>query len=401
LKTNIRKISNKAIVIGGHTQALGIARSLGRNGISVFLLYDKQLCISRFSRFVSGFIRAPKGTTSYYLNAEQRITLVKFLLELPQQFIGAIIFPTNDSVVEVLSKFKDKLSMRYVIYVPKWKILDNINDKLTTIKIAEQEGIPIPRTVLASNILNLDTCISSINFPVIVKGRKGQVFSPKFGHKAFRVGCEEALHRLLDKIKKHMDLSDVLIQEIINDSDVKVVSFCSIILEKDIVAYWMGEKIREHPMGSGTGTYARSTYIPSLIDKATKLLRRIGYSGISEIEFKLDNKDGKFKFIEINPRTWLWVSLATASGLNFPFLLFKLLSGERYLLKRDYNINIKWIHLIPDFKIFLKGIMTKQIKLKDYLESFTGEKEFAVFSLNDPLPFLAELLLLPYLIHIR
>jgi len=48
------------MVIGDHVQALGIIRSLGRRGIPVYLLHDKHLCISRFSRYIKQFIKTPK-----------------------------------------------------------------------------------------------------------------------------------------------------------------------------------------------------------------------------------------------------------------------------------------------------------------------------------------------------
>jgi predicted ATP-grasp superfamily ATP-dependent carboligase len=37
------------------------------------------------------------------------------------------------------------------------------------------------------------------------------------------------------------------------------------------------------------------------------------------------------------------------------------------------------------------------MSIKEYLSSIKGEKELAVFSIDDPLPYIAETLLLPYL----
>jgi uncharacterized protein YceK len=41
------------------------------------------------------------------------------------------------------------------------------------------------------------------------------------------------------------------------------------------------------------------------------------------------------------------------------------------------------------------------MSIEDYFKSLKGEKEYAVFSLDDPLPFIAETLLLPYLFMTR
>ena len=58
---------------------------------------------------------------------------------------------------------------------------------------------------------------------------------------------------------------------------------------------------------------------------------------------------------------------------------------------------MKWIRLITDVPTVLSEIIKGRLKIGDYLKSMKGKKEFAVFALNDPLPFFAELALLPYL----
>jgi predicted ATP-grasp superfamily ATP-dependent carboligase len=45
----------------------------------------------------------------------------------------------------------------------------------------------------------------------------------------------------------------------------------------------------------------------------------------------------------------------------------------------------------------IKEIIRGNLKMHDYLDSLQGEKEFAVFSVDDPLPFVCETLMLPYL----
>ena len=48
--------STGAIVIGGEHPGLGVARSLGRRGIPVFVI-DDQYSVSSFSRYVSHFVK--------------------------------------------------------------------------------------------------------------------------------------------------------------------------------------------------------------------------------------------------------------------------------------------------------------------------------------------------------
>ena len=69
------------IILGNHVQALGIARSLGRKGIPCYLVNDKALCISRFSRYVKKFFTYEKfddaaGLASFLLSLEKKEKVV-------------------------------------------------------------------------------------------------------------------------------------------------------------------------------------------------------------------------------------------------------------------------------------------------------------------------------------
>ena len=42
------------------------------------------------------------------------------------------------------------------------------------------------------------------------------------------------------------------------------------------------------------------------------------FSGLVEIEFKLDARDGRVKLLDVNPRAWTWIGLGAAAGVDFP-----------------------------------------------------------------------------------
>ncbi len=58
---------------------------------------------------------------------------------------------------------------------------------------------------------------------------------------------------------------------------------------------------------------------------------------------------------------------------------------------------INWVRLITDIPTVFLEIVKGNMKIGDYITSMKGKKEFAVFSLNDPLPFFVELAMIPYL----
>jgi len=122
----------------------------------------------------------------------------------------------------------------------------------------------------------------------------------------------------------------------------------------------------------------------------------INYYGFAEVEFMQDPRDGNYKLIEVNPRVWGWHTIAIASGVDLPYLLYQDIIGEEMDVRLPID-NLKWVRLITDVPTVLSEIIGGRLRIRDYLKSMKGKKEFAVFALNDPLPFLAEVALIPYL----
>lgn len=384
------KESIGVIVIGDHIQALGIIRSLGRHGIPVYLLHDNILCISRFSRYCYKFIKTPR--------MDNESNFISFLVELTKKFDvnDYILMPTNDAAVKVLSKNKDILEKYYKVPTPQWDITKFALNKELTYSLAAENGIPIPNTIHLRNVEELQKM--DVNYPVIIKGVEGLNFYRKTGLKAFRANSLDELKMIYEKISDQIDFSETIIQEEIPGGTDLVYSFCSFYKNNELLGVWTGRKIREHPMGLGTGTFAESVYVPEIVELGSKLLRAINYYGISEIEFKKDPRDNKFKLIEMNARTWLWVSLAMRAGVNFPYMLYKDMMGDGIAPVKSFKEGITWMHIYTDLGVMIKEVPRGNMRIRDYFASLNnGAKEFAVFSISDPLPFIMETVMLPYL----
>ena len=142
-------------------------------------------------------------------------------------------------------------------------------------------------------------------------------------------------------------------------------------------------------------TFAVTIKNGAIEEYGCQLLSKIDYYGICEVEFVFDIRDGEYKFLEVNPRVWGWHTLAKRAGLNLPYMLFCDINNTSIQVK-DYDENIKWIRLLTDIPTSILYIKKKYLSLHEYMHSLKGEKEYAVFSWHDPLPFITELLLIPY-----
>ena len=89
-----------------------------------------------------------------------------------------------------------------------------------------------------------------------------------------------------------------------------------------VLGLFCGRKLRQSPPGVGTCRVGEALWVDEVVDAALRLLRAFDFHGISQVEFKRDPRDGRFKLMEINPRLWQWHGLAAALGVDFPRIAY-------------------------------------------------------------------------------
>lgn len=149
----------------------------------------------------------------------------------------------------------------------------------------------------------------------------------------------------------------------------------------------MYRRIREWPHNFGNGCFIESVWQQELEEIITPLMKEIKYYGIVDAEFKKDPRDGLFKIIEINPRTWMQNSLSSRCRINIPYLAYKDAIRKPLEKTNPINKNVKWLYMLDDLKSSMKSISKRTLSINDWINSFKGEKEYAVFDYNDPVPF--------------
>lgn len=377
-----------AVITGGDFQGLGVMRTLAKKGIPIILL-DSDLCIGRFSKYEKKFFRSP--------HPSEKESYLNFLIDLAkkEKIQGWVIFPNSDESIYVLSKYKDILEEFYRIPTPCWEVIQNVYIKQKTYKIAEENGIPIPKTYIPKNIEEL--LALDLQFPLVIKPSIRDHFYNKVRIKAFRIKNREELIKTYKWVCSIIDPLEILIQELIPGGPNNLYSFCPFFKNGKVVASIMARRSRQHPMDFGhASTFAELVNIPEMKKISEKFLRMINYYGIAEVEFMKDPRDGKYKLIEVNSRVWGWHTLAIGAGVDLPYILYQDLIGKKVEVQPP-SIDIKWVRLITDIPTVFLEIIRGRMKITEYFASMKGKKEFAVLSFYDPLPFIAEILMLPYL----
>jgi len=154
---------------------------------------------------------------------------------------------------------------------------------------------------------------------------------------------------------------------------------------------------RQHPLQFGrASTYVETVDVPILEELSERFLRAIDYYGLVELEYKLDPRDGQYKLLDVNARTWGYHSLGAEVGVDFSYMLYADQVGLPVSACKG-RPGVGWVRTTTDLLAALMGILAGDSTLKGYLRSLRSCNADAVFSVSDPLPGLAELALIPYL----
>ena len=380
-----------AIVIEGHVQGLSLARSLGEIGIPVYVV-DTGNCIARYSKYCRKFFICPNYKEDAFAD---------FLVDLAkkEQFEGWVLLPSNDHAVITLSRNSKRLAPFYKMMVPDYDQIELIYNKENLLKVAVSLEIPTPDTYCFTNT---DVDSLPINFPVITRGKHGLSFYRALKVKAIFAENKQELKNQLEYIQTKYDIKDTLTQTIIQtDTNNKTISFTAFCIDGEIKTFWMGAKIREHPIKFGTATFAESVYEKDLINLASRLLMHFRYNGVCEIEFLKDPIDNKFKLIELNARTWLWVGLAKECGINYALYIYNHLNNHVNTFPSDYTIGLKWRNELTDFVYSFTALRKKLFSFRTFLKQSSGKKVSALMYKNDLKPMYAYIYFIFYYIKKR
>lgn len=380
------------VIIGGDFQGLGIARNLATLGERCTVVAPG-FNICKVSKYINKFCIAPP--------LDKPEDFADFLLKLAveEKIDKAVLYPTSDAAVFVLSHYRKKLERHYLVPTPPWKITKLAYNKKFTYRLAEEVGVPAPKTFYPEDeeaLRDLD-----IDYPVILKPAIIANFIPSTSLKAIRANDFDELLRFYRFMASVIDRSEIMVQEFIEGGTKNLYSFCSLFREGKVRAKIMAKRLRQHPMDFGTATtYAVTCNIPELEELAFRVLNRMNYYGLSEVEFMFDEKENVYKLLDINTRTWAWHTLGARAGVNFSLLLYQDMHDQRPLVE-DFETGVLWIRELTDFTIAITEIIKGSLTVKEYLRSLSGKKELAVFSCRDPLPFMAEVLMAPYRFYKR
>jgi predicted ATP-grasp superfamily ATP-dependent carboligase len=371
---------NESVILSGihNVNALGVLRGLAKQGVPVTLLDIDPHSMVRYSRFISQRLPCPNPSDS-------EAAFIQFLIDLGNRLDHKpVIIPTGDAEAIALSRHKDTLDPFFQIPICRAEIVDLLVNKKRFFQEMIRRAIPCPKSYFPETTSEARDIAAGIEYPFIIKAAYSHQFIKQFHKKVFVIHSFSEFETALELL--HTARLEYFLQEVIpgNAFFLFYSYFNRQSLPLGICGY---DKVRQFPKDFGIGTICRSIDRPQPTLKAVDFLKAIHYHGIAEPEFKLDPRDGQYKFIEVNTRSVTMTLLAKACGIHVEYIAYLDMIEGNIAPLGPASEGMLWIDEISELHYQLSRIRRGLFSFSELSVIFEGKKVFACAAIDDPIPF--------------
>ena len=277
-----------------------------------------------------------------------------------------LLVSCGDNYTKLLSRNKDKLESMFRFACPDADIYERLSLKENFYKVCDENGFDYPKTAECTYEDHKDIKLP-FDFPVVVKPSNSVAYwncSFPGKKKVFVIKTKDEFEAVLEAIYSSSYKDTLIIQEFIpgEDNMMRVINcYCS--KDKKVRLFGLGRILLEEHTAQGIGSYA--AIIPgedeALKGRIISFLEKIGYEGFINIDVKLDSRDGKYKFFEMNLRQGRSSFFVTAAGCNLAqFLVEDLIYNDPKPLVTVKNGVCLW-SVIPK-NVIMKFVHDEDLK---------------------------------------
>lgn len=359
------------LVIGLGTNGLGVVRSLARHNIQTRVLVSEKESREVYfnSRHGQKEVMTPLTGREVmdFLNREQAPLL---------------LMPVLEELVLYLSCHRQEVPKRHCLLLPSHEIMELLLNKEKFAHFAKDQNLTLPGSWTINAREQLSDILAVARPPFILKPILKR-YIPGL-QKATIVASEAELFTecaaILDKIP------ELIIQEFIPGGDDQIY-FClqHINQQGELMASFVGRKIRQWPPLSGGTASCEPAHVPELHQMTSKIFAKAGFCGTGSMEYKLDPRNQHFMIIEPTAgRTDFQEYVATANGVNIPYMAY--CEANNIVPPPCIQTEGKraWMHFINDRLAQERG--NQNLTTLQWLWSLRRVRAFDFLSLSDPGP---------------
>lgn len=294
-------VNREVFIIGGdHYNTLGVVRSLGEKGVFSHVLIQ--------GGSNKSFVLKSKYVKDGYVCEDDK----ELLHQLSKVTWGdkPVLFCCSDRALEFVLSHYDELAGFFILPVCRdYRLTVSLLEKSFITDYASHHGVSVPLSWTAKN----REIPEDIVYPVITKS-----LTSLGGSKSDMVVCNNKEDLVKVFTNHHCD--DYQIQQYI-DYEKEISILGCVLPDGEVVFSGCIDKLRTCMIGTSSfAVMVDNALLGKEKETLEIMLKATGYSGLFSAEYLL--KDGKYYFLEVNFRNDGNTYVATAAGINLPYIWY-------------------------------------------------------------------------------
>lgn len=281
-----------------HHGAVGIARSFGRLGVPVFAVVEDSCTPLATSRYVTkAFVWKgwPRDRKAFLL----AMSTIGQIINRP-----TILIPMDDLSAVFTTENAIALSRWFLLPELSGNLSHELANKASFYSLCTRTGIPCARSVVPHSTDDVRDFIKQTTFPIVVKAaEQWRLLHGRYNVKVIKT--REELFKFYEQNQFGEHPQQMILQEYVPGKDWIYHGYCN--FKMNLYLSFTGKKLLDYPPGAGSTASGISLRNDALRSQSEEFLRAISYSGITDIDWRQDERDGQYKIMDCNPRV----------GMNF------------------------------------------------------------------------------------
>jgi D-aspartate ligase len=364
-----------------HHGTLGIIRSLGRLGVPVYTTAEQRFVPAAMSRYLTGtFIWDTRGLDSH--------TLLAGLAGIGEKLARrTVLVPTDDVAAVFVAEHSSVLAKWFLFPRLPPELPRRLANKRELNSLCKSMAFPCPRAAFPTSLDDVYEFIAKAVFPVVVKAAESRRL-PK-GTRGTSIARTPQELLAIYRRAESPGCPNLFFQEYIPESCAEDWIFHGYRNARTgCFAAFTGKKLRSYPPFAGFTTLGVSTSNDALRRQTEGFLKAISYSGIMDIDYRLDKRDGQYKILDFNPRIGAnFRMFEDGDGVDVVRALHLDLTGAG--VRGLPGVRGRTFIVEPHDLLATFGYMRRDgLTVSSWRRSLKGQRQLAWFDRHDPVPFL-------------
>jgi predicted ATP-grasp superfamily ATP-dependent carboligase len=370
------------LLLGKHITALGVLRVLARDGIEVLGVEDTTDVITHSRWYRPAETRIAETTDPEVLAGYLRG------LRLPR----AVLIACSDRWSRAVAGLPADVRGRFPASISPAAVVAQLVDKAKFRDLVERLGIPAPASIPIRSVADLESVSDEVLGNGFLKPTDSQTYARATGTKGAFVTSQAAAAAVVAAgVEAGVTFE---LQEFVSGPIGNTILLDGFVDRTGrITAMSARRRVRMDPPLLANTCCDVMIRLDEVADAAAvtrRLLAEVAYRGVFNVEFKLEDRDGQYKIIEVNPRPFWLVSHVARAGLDLPLMSYLDAQGLPVPRVERYEVGRYGLYEMPDAAAIIRALASHRRPDGPVLRSWLLG-DHAVFWPSDPMPGLVDL----------